>query len=91
MLVGDQRRFLTIEDERAQLAEREDAYQREASWRKEQSIIAIARWRLRAKPRPAPSQDRPTRVSTAATSLEQRANAMRRKLRLTPARICWGW
>lgn len=91
MLVGDQRRFLTVEDERRELAELEAEYSREGAWRKSESLLALARWLAMPRRPRTPWQDQQTRVSIAATSLEQRANAMRRKLRLTPARICWGW
>ena len=89
MQVGDQRRFLSFADEQARLAALEKIYQREAAWRLEQSHLALARRRaIQQRPR-APWQDG-DRISAAAsvvaTSLEQRANAMRRKLRMTPAR-----
>jgi hypothetical protein len=45
MLVGDQRRFLTFEDEKTKLAELEEIYKREAAWRLEQSHLALARRR----------------------------------------------
>jgi hypothetical protein len=83
--------FLTIEDERAQCVELAAEFLREGEWRQEQSYLAIARWVALPKPPRAPWLGQQIRISSAATTVLQRANAMRRKLRLTPARIIWGW
>jgi hypothetical protein len=89
MLRGDQWQFLSHEDEQKQLAELEIKYQRDAAWRLEQSHLALARKLAMPQPPRTPWQDQQTRVSIAATSLEQRASAMRRKLRLAPVRTWW--
>jgi hypothetical protein len=85
-----QSRFLSFEDEEAKRVELEIEYQREAAWRKSESLLALAKWlALPKRPRP-PWQDNQRRVSVASTSLLQRANLMRRNARLTPA-LYWGW
>jgi hypothetical protein len=87
MLRGDQRRFLSFEDEQAALAAQELEYQRDARWRLEQSHIALARKLAIPQPPRAPVQGQPTRISIAATTLQQRAIEMRRKLRRVPLPI----
>ena len=89
---GDQRRFLTFDDEQKQLAELDEIYEREAAWRLEQSHLALARWQaLRAGQRGGASrQDRASSaIPATAKTLEQRATEMLLKLRLTPA-LVWG-
>jgi hypothetical protein len=79
-----QQRFLTFEDEQAQLATLEIEYEREAAWRLEQSHLALARRHAMPQRPRASWQDRElvsAAAPAAATSLEQRANAMRQMLR----------
>jgi hypothetical protein len=85
-----QSRFLSFEEERATLAELAAGYLREGVWRQEQSLLALARWLALPKRPRAPWLDNQIRVSVAAATLQQRAAAMRRHLRLTPA-LYWGW
>ena len=86
-----QRTFLSFDEELRELAALEVEYSREGAWRQSQSLVAVARWHIRPQRPRTPWQSQQVRISMAATTLVQRANAMRRRLRLTPAKIIWGW
>ena len=89
------RHFLTVEDERAKLAELEVEFEREAAWRKSESLLAIAR--LQAMPqRPREPQDRIAAAPARATSLIERAASMRTVVAGMPLVVGWlpravGW